>query len=631
MGLLNSFNLMSLLPSAGIVVWGFLWAAPLVVFGQSAYSPLEGEFSITRGLPGDQTHPRLSLNSTGGYVVWQDNVNAGGALGINARALNSSFSPVLQKTFAVSQPTAGDQENPDVQLLRDGGAVFVWQGGQPGAQDIYARFVSADGTFLSGAILANTYTSGQQANPVVASLSDGSVVVAWTSFGQDGSMLGVFAQRFAATGQKLGAEFPINQFASYNQKSPAIAALADGGFVVVWVSEQQRFENSVDIYGRRFSSSGANASNEFLINAGTNVCANPVICSTSGEAFVVAWSQMDVADPTNGWDVFVRPFAASGQPSDEPQRANTFTPRNQFAPQVCSIRDQCLVVWTSVGQDGDREGIYGRFFAGTSFSGDEFRVHTYLKSRQIHPAVSADSEKRFLVTWSTFVGGAPSFELLAQRYSSDQSLAQPPAPSVSALDAYQLIVSWPELAGYTNLSRYLIYVDSATVPIPVTNHYWVLTELAPSSPHQVRLAFELSDGRQSPPSEPGTGKTWARDSNFDGLPDDWQSFYWGNDPAKWPSRDADSDGDGATNLQEFLAGTDPTDPDSVLRVQVVSSAQGYRLTWNSQPGFVYQVRTSTDFRAWSDLGDARFAPGAVESIPLSSSESGAFYQIVRVR
>ena len=72
------------------------------------------------------------------------------------------------------------------------------------------------------------------------------------------------------------------------------------------------------------------------------------------------------------------------------------------------------------------------------------------------------------------------------------------------------------------------------------------------------------------------------------LPDDWQQQYWGTDSATWPSPDTDSDGDGASNLQEFLAGTDPTNAKSVLRTQIRNSDHGPRLEWNTEPGLLFQ-------------------------------------------
>jgi glucose/arabinose dehydrogenase len=46
-----------------------------------------------------------------------------------------------------------------------------------------------------------------------------------------------------------------------------------------------------------------------------------------------------------------------------------------------------------------------------------------------------------------------------------------------------------------------------------------------------------------------------RDSDSDGLPDWWETAYFGNATAALAG--ADADGDGATNLQEYQAGTDP--------------------------------------------------------------------------
>jgi hypothetical protein len=93
----------------------------------------------------------------------------------------------------------------------------------------------------------------------------------------------------------------------------------------------------------------------------------------------------------------------------------------------------------------------------------------------------------------------------------------------------------------------------------------------------------------------------------------------------------DSDGDGATNLQEFLAGTNPLDPTSVLRTRMTSTPQGTLLGWNTEPGLVYQVQTTSDGVTWTNLGSPRFAAGNTDSIPITGSTNVALYRINRVR
>lgn len=135
--------------------------------GQLAFPPLEGEYSISRGTPGDQTHSRIGLRPGGGTIVWQDNATDGDGLGISARALNNNFSPIASRTYRINQLGEGDQENPDIAILPDGGAAYVWQGGVEGQQDIWLRLQDSDGIFLSSEeTRVNLYQAGMQQDPV---------------------------------------------------------------------------------------------------------------------------------------------------------------------------------------------------------------------------------------------------------------------------------------------------------------------------------------------------------------------------------------------------------------------------------------------------------------------------------
>src|SRR5262245_1745466 len=208
---------------------------------QASYVTNGVEYAIAGAKPGDQVHPALALGPNGGFLVWEDNVTSSSGLGISAQRLDSSFSGALS-SFRVNSSSSGDHERAQAALLDNGGAVFVWQGGRYGFQHIYARFLSSSNTWLTDDTLVNSSTSQSQLNPAVAKLSDGNVVMVWSSFNQYSptSLNDVYGQVFSQDGQKIGGEFLVNQFVNYNQRTPAVAALSSGGFVVVWVSEQQR-------------------------------------------------------------------------------------------------------------------------------------------------------------------------------------------------------------------------------------------------------------------------------------------------------------------------------------------------------------------------------------------------------
>jgi len=296
--------------------------APAIVWGQTNTYLTNGvEYTIAGSLPGDQVRP-------GGYIVWEDNLTDGDGLGVSARRLDGSLSGSLS-TFRVNAAGAGDQELPRVSLLSNGGAAFVWQGGKRGYQHIYARFLTAGGTWVTPAtdVLVNTFANNFQVNPAIASLANGNVVVAWGSYNEfsGNSLQDVYAQVLSPTGQKVGGEFLVNQFTSYNQRTPAIAGLSDGRFVVAWVSEQQRFDMSVDIYARIFNADGSSSWNEIAVNTSTNVCANPSLIASPNGGFIVSWSEKDLSSlQTNSWDVYARAFLNTGGAAGPVVRLNQY-------------------------------------------------------------------------------------------------------------------------------------------------------------------------------------------------------------------------------------------------------------------------------------------------------------------
>jgi Tol biopolymer transport system component len=108
------------------------------------------------------------------------------------------------------------------------------------------------------------------------------------------------------------------------------------------------------------------------------------------------------------------------------------------------------------------------------------------------------------------------------------------------------------------------------------------------------------------------------DSDGDGMDDDWELRWFGD-----LTRDGtgDYDGDGVTDLDEFRAGTDPTDELSVVRVSVIEAipSGAVRLIWPSVPGHTYVIQAQTELGAvdWANLPGSVTATGTVTSLDLN--------------
>jgi hypothetical protein len=311
----------------------------------------------------------------------------------------------------------------------------------------------------------NTYTSFAQIQGSVAFGGNGTFVIAWQSGSalpggsQDGSLYGVYAQRYAANGTPVGPEFRVNTTTTDNQSAPSVAADGGGNFVVVWNSKQDP-DASFGIYAQRFAADGSPRGGEFRVNTyTTDRQVGAAIASDPDGNFVVVWSSY--GQDGNGYGIFGQRFAADGSPRGGEFQANTETSGNEYFGSVaCDSTGSFVVVWSigsfwpmGAGQRFDASGaplgsefpidgaypkvtwydtdryvvvrqagmpfrdIFAQTFTGEGVPvSGEFRVNSYTNYDQKYPSVAADGNGGFFVVWQGIESVASDLDIFGRRF-----------------------------------------------------------------------------------------------------------------------------------------------------------------------------------------------------------------------
>jgi sugar lactone lactonase YvrE len=326
------------------------------------------EFQVNSTALGGAGLTDVAMADDGSFVVvWSgQNLPEGHRWDVYAQQYDSSGS-VVGGEFRVHQGVEYDQDDPSIGMSPDGSFVIAWHGtdgvsGFSSHRDVFARRFNSAGQPQGSRFRVNSTTSHHQHYPDVGVDATGNFVIAWESFGQDGSDAGIYAQRFNVAGTPLGGEIPVNSFTDTRQFTPAVASADDGRFVVVWNSFGQA-DSLTAVNAQRFSSSGGKEGSEFrvnttILNASLGASDADIAMAPSGE-FLVSWVYPHVDGDTLG--IFAQRYDATGSPDGGEFQVNTHgVDRQEEADVAIGSARQSIVVWQSTGQDGDNKGIFGQ-------------------------------------------------------------------------------------------------------------------------------------------------------------------------------------------------------------------------------------------------------------------------------
>ena len=182
---------------------------------------------------------------------------------------------------------------------------------------------------IGGPIVINQNTNSSQRDPAVAALGEDRFIVVFETFSnvidiQSGGISGVILN---SDGSVDVDEFGINQRILGQQTSPDVAELANGNFVVVWRDSA----NTGDIRARIFEDDGTIVTDDIAVNDLTPGSQSRPTVAATADGFVVTWdtNQPNVNDPFGTFSVRMAAFDEDGVRLPLPDQINPSLPMLQ--------------------------------------------------------------------------------------------------------------------------------------------------------------------------------------------------------------------------------------------------------------------------------------------------------------
>jgi Ca2+-binding RTX toxin-like protein len=257
-----------------VVVWE---SANQATAGYDVYSQrfdasgnkLGGETLVNVTTLYDQASPVVAATVDGGYTIaWLS--ASGTGLSVAADVMFKPYKADGDPVYASgpefqanidSQPFYAhgvDAAALSIGALVGGGFVLAWAGlndTPSGMNSLGIWAIRYNDGWWSNDFQVNTYTTDQQTNPAVAGLANGGFIISWQSAGQDTQFgdapgTGVYAQRYDFFGQTDGFETRINTRTTSYESGPSVASFNDGSYVLAWTSIGQDANGSLGVYQR---------------------------------------------------------------------------------------------------------------------------------------------------------------------------------------------------------------------------------------------------------------------------------------------------------------------------------------------------------------------------------------------
>ena len=289
------------------------------------------------------------------------------------------------------------QSNPRVAVSSDNSFLVVWRSAEPPNPDvtftrdrIRSQAFDANGNPVGDEQLLSTLdpliaTGGAPTD--VTALNNGDYIVVWRSSqsaNEADTSTTIQARRIGANGVPMGDQFQVNSLiSSASENYPAVAALADGGFIVTWTTPE--------VHGRRFMANGTPVGDDFQINTfeeGTE--STPDVAVNDDGRVLVTWTDPEESGEF-GREIRGRMYSANLAAQGPDFRINILMEGEQYFGRVANYGENgFFVAWESASSasDEDPNSIEGRIVTGSNqFTGTQFLVNQFTNDTQQSPGI----------------------------------------------------------------------------------------------------------------------------------------------------------------------------------------------------------------------------------------------------
>ncbi|MBK5344651.1 hypothetical protein JFU48_25125 [Pseudomonas sp. TH49] len=405
--------------------------------------PVSGEIIVKsggaiRGIGGPEMALFEDPTHAGWYItVWNGAGNNNDVFGQLRKTDGSAAGPILTLNTTLDSI----QNYPQVITLKNGSFVVFWDSNDSKTvgSDIRAAHYTFDPSsgktelISGGDFIVNEYQVGKQYKPVGVALGDGGYMLFWGSDGGDGSGSAVYAQRFDASGQKLGHEFLVNSITQGNQGAGGdnvdithildAVLMENGNIFVTWQSD--------NIDGNGFGIEGltididAGFYSEFIVN--TTTAGNQqeaVTAALPDGGFIVVWASKQGSNT----EPMAQLFDSSGMPVGDEFHVSSKLTNSTVIPSVVALADGTFIIGWHNYENG-RDVVHYQHFgytydetgsiSGSSKIGADTTVDLsgYLRSR--NATMTALEDGGFLIVWQAQLKNGQPWEVMARQYDAN--------------------------------------------------------------------------------------------------------------------------------------------------------------------------------------------------------------------